>query len=159
MDFALRVPVRYKLRSLSEVVRMNENTPGPKTERYFNQTGDGKLVLRRALARYVPSEYAEGAKQGFSAPDASWFKGESIDYIRDLLCSPRARIYDFIEPGTAQTLLDDHFTGRENRRLLIWSLLCFEWWCRTFLGEDGSRSRRAASERADDARRFTMTPV
>jgi asparagine synthase (glutamine-hydrolysing) len=133
VDFALRVPVRYKLRDLGDVVRLNENEPGVKSERYFNQTTDGKLILRKVLSRYVPRDHAEGAKQGFSAPDASWFKGESIDYIRGLLGDPRARIYEYIQPATAQSLLNEHFSGQQNRRLLIWSLLCFEWWCRTFL--------------------------
>ena len=69
-----------------------------------------------------------GKKQGFSAPDASWFKGESIDYVKDLLFNNNAKIYDFIQPKTAQSLLNEHFTGEKNRRLLIWSLLCFEHW-------------------------------
>jgi len=133
VDFALRVPVRYKLRNLTNVVRLNENEPGAKTERYFNETGDGKLLLRKALARHVPQDYAEGAKQGFSAPDASWFKGASIDYIRTLLFDKRALLYDFIQPETAQALMNEHFSGQRNHRLLIWSFLCFEWWCRTFL--------------------------
>jgi asparagine synthase (glutamine-hydrolysing) len=132
VDFAQRVPTRFKLRDLGEVVRINENEVGRKTERYFNATSDGKLILRKVLGRYLPPAHAMGAKQGFSAPDASWFKGESIAYIRDLLCDPRARIYDYIQPGTAQTLLEEHFRGQENRRLFIWSLLCFEWWCRSF---------------------------
>jgi asparagine synthase (glutamine-hydrolysing) len=141
VDFAQRVPVRYKLRDLGEVVRLNENEPGPKTERYFTETTDGKLILRKVLGGLVPRGHAEGIKQGFSAPDASWFKGESIDYIRDLLCDPRARIYDYIQPGAAKALLEEHFSGQRNRRLLIWSLLCFEWWCRTFL--DGQRPAAA----------------
>jgi asparagine synthase (glutamine-hydrolysing) len=32
-----------------------------------------------------------------------------------------------------RSLVDDHLSGRENRRLLIWSLLCLEEWARTFL--------------------------
>ena len=32
VDFAMRVPVRLKLGNLGEVVRLNENEPGPKTE-------------------------------------------------------------------------------------------------------------------------------
>lgn len=147
VDFALRVPVRQKLRNLSEVVQLNENQPGPKTEAYFNQTGDGKLILRRALERYVPQPYTQGAKQGFSAPDASWFKGESIDYIRDLFADKRARIYDYIQPAATRDLLDDHFSGRHNRRLLIWSLVCFEWWCRTFI--DGQVAARRDEHGAD----------
>ena len=136
VDFAARVPVRHKLRNLGEVVRLNENEPGPKTERYYRQTSDGKILLRNALERYVPHDYANGRKQGFSAPDGSWFKGESIDYIRQLLFDPRARMYEYIQPETAQRLMLEHFTGTANRRLLIWSLLCFEWWLRLFM--DGS---------------------
>jgi asparagine synthase (glutamine-hydrolysing) len=137
VDFAMRVPVRHKLRHLGDVVRHNENTPGPKTQQYFEQTSDGKIILRRALARYVPQDYADGIKQGFSAPDASWFKGQSIEYIRGLFTDRKARIYDFLQPDTVHGLLEEHFSGRQNRRLLIWSLLCFEWWCRIFL--DGQR--------------------
>jgi asparagine synthase (glutamine-hydrolysing) len=136
VDFAARVPVRHKLRNLGEVVRLNENEPGPKTERYYRQTSDGKILLRNALERYVPHDYANGRKQGFSAPDGSWFKGESIDYIRQLLFDPKARMYEYIQPETAQRLMLEHFTGTANRRLLIWSLLCFEWWLRLFM--DGS---------------------
>jgi asparagine synthase (glutamine-hydrolysing) len=138
VDFALRIPVRYKLRNLGEVVQLNENEPGAKTEVYFNQTNDGKLVLRRALERHVPAEYTQAIKQGFSAPDASWFKGESINYIRGLFDDPRARVFDFLQPDTVRQLLSDHFEGRQNRRLLIWSLLCFEWWCRTFMDHSPS---------------------
>lgn len=29
---------------------------------------------------YIPKEITQGVKQGFSAPDASWFKGESINF-------------------------------------------------------------------------------
>ncbi|HMT11162.1 MAG TPA: asparagine synthase-related protein, partial [Ignavibacteria bacterium] len=70
--------------------------------------------------------------QGFSAPDASWFKGESNDYIKIILFNKRARIYDFIQPAMAQELMSEHFDGKTNRRLLIWSLLCFEWWSKIF---------------------------
>lgn len=142
VDFALRVPVKYKLKHVDRIVRMDENQPGPKSQQYFNETGDGKLILRKALSRYVPTGYANGKKQGFSAPDASWFRGESIDYIRRLLSRRDARLYDFLEPSTVHALLDEHMSGRVNHRLLIWSLLCFEWWLRRF--RDGQSIAMAA---------------
>jgi asparagine synthase (glutamine-hydrolysing) len=141
VDFAMRVPVRYKLRNLGEVIRLNENEPGAKTQRYFEQTNDGKVLLRQVLSRYVPTSYTQGAKQGFSAPDASWFKGESIEYIRTLFNDRRAYLYEFIQPETVHSLLGEHFSGHTNRRLLIWSLLCFEWWCRVFLGGQSAAGR------------------
>lgn len=132
VDFAMQIPVHYKLKNLSEVIRINENEPGAKTQRFFEQTNDGKIILRKALSRYVPESYTAGIKQGFSAPDASWFKGESIDYIKDLLMDKRARIYDYVQYDTIHGMMNEHFTGQTNRRLLIWSLLCFEWWNRIY---------------------------
>jgi asparagine synthase (glutamine-hydrolysing) len=111
---------------------MNENVAEPKRERYYKRTSDGKLILRNVLSHYVPLDYSKGLKQGFAAPDSSWFKGESIDYIKNLLFDKRARIYDYIQPSLARDLMNEHFEGRTNRRLLIWSLLCFEWWNRIF---------------------------
>lgn len=133
VDFAMKVPVRYKLNNLREVTRINENEPGPKTRKYFHQTSDGKILLRKVLNKYVPYQYANGIKQGFSAPDASWFKGESIDYIKKLLYNRNARIYDFVQPEMAMGKIDEHLSARKNNRLLIWSLLSFEWWLKTFL--------------------------
>lgn len=133
VDFAMKTPVRYKLKNLEAIVRINENQPGPKSQKYFEQTNDGKILLRKAMERYVPQFYAEGIKQGFSGPDGSWFKGDSIEYIKDFLFDKNARMYDFIQPETAQRLMNGHFSGKTNRRLLIWSFLCFEWWNRVFM--------------------------
>jgi len=134
VDFAMRLPVSLKLENLQNVVRMNENEPG-KLRHYFQRTKDGKLVLRQAMARYVPEVVSEREKQGFSGPDASWFRGESIDYVRDLLLSPNARVYDLLDRKTATGLIEDHLEGRENRRLLIWSMLCLENWLGIFAGD------------------------
>jgi asparagine synthase (glutamine-hydrolysing) len=125
-EFAMRLPARTKLGNLTEVMRLDENLPGNKQDRYFRRTQDGKLILRKMMARYLPAEVASREKQGFSAPDASWFKGDSIDYVRRRICNPNARIYQVLDRNTVQGLVDDHLQGRENRRLLIWSLLSLE---------------------------------
>jgi asparagine synthase (glutamine-hydrolysing) len=128
VDFAAQVPVRLKLGNLGEVVRLDENEPGTKTARYFEQTRDGKLLLRRVMERYIPASIADGVKRGFSAPDASWFRGESIDYVRRTLMGPDARLFAWLDRTAVQRLIGDHLDGRENRRLLIWSLLTLEQW-------------------------------
>jgi asparagine synthase (glutamine-hydrolysing) len=127
VDFAMRCPVRLKLDSLATVVRINENEPG-KQVKYFQRTRDGKKILREVLQRYVPQEVATRAKQGFTGPDASWFKGESMDFVRRTLFNERALIYDFMDRDTVRELVQDHLSGNENRRLFIWSLLSFETW-------------------------------
>ncbi len=132
VDFAMKVPVKLKLAKLDEVTRINENEPGWKRAKYFQKTSDGKQLLRKVMARYLPDEVVAAEKKGFSAPDASWFKGESIEYVRRTLLDPRARVYEFIDPSAVKSLLKEHLEGRQNRRLLIWSLLNVEWWLKRF---------------------------
>jgi asparagine synthase (glutamine-hydrolysing) len=133
VEFAMRLPVRFKLARFDEALRINENEPGDKTTLYFQRTRDGKQLLRRAMRRHIPAEVTEREKQGFSAPDASWFKGESIDYVRRELFNGHARIYDYLDREAVRGLVEDHLSGRENRRLLIWSLLNVEKWLQCYL--------------------------
>ena len=133
VDFAVQVPVGLKLGNLNRVVRLNENEPGAKPQKYFQKTKDGKLLLRQVMSRYIPDQITHGIKQGFSAPDASWFKGDSIDYVKRHLFGRRARIYDYLDREAVQSLVEEHFQGKANRRLFIWSLLSFELWCQRFL--------------------------
>ena len=126
VDFAMRCPVQLKLNNLSEVVRINENEPGDKQGRFFQHTRDGKQILRDVMRRYVPAPIIEAVKQGFSAPDASWFKGDSIEFVRRTLLSGNARIYDLLDRRAVQRLVQQHLSGEQNRRLLIWSLLSIE---------------------------------
>jgi len=131
VDFAMQVPVELKLRDWQNMVHINENDLTGKKQVKSLST-DGKLLLRKMLQKYVPADYCNGHKQGFSAPDASWFKGESLNYIRRLLYNKEARIYEFIDFDVAHRLMEEHMKGQKNNRLLIWSLLSFEWWLRIF---------------------------
>jgi len=133
VEFAMQVPVRMKLGNLAEVIRINENEPGLKTNKYYDKTRDGKLLLRKAMRRHVPHEVTRREKQGFAAPDASWFKGESIEYVRRALLGRNVRIYEYLDRASVTKLVDQHLAGQVNRRLLIWSLLNFEAWCEGFL--------------------------
>jgi asparagine synthase (glutamine-hydrolysing) len=132
VDLATSLPPEHKVRALCAGLRVDENGAG-KRQRAELQTSAGKIVLREAMKRLVPSEITEQMKQGFSAPDASWFRGESIEYIRKLLLTPDARIYEYMRHEYVSKVIAEHTTGAANRRLLIWSLLSFEWWLRLHL--------------------------
>jgi asparagine synthase (glutamine-hydrolysing) len=133
VDFALTIPPRFKLRQLLEKPSLNEDETGTKAMYRHVSSTDGKIVLREAMNRLIPDSVRQRAKQGFSAPDASWFRGESVGYVNRLLRDKRARIYDFLDPAAVERVLDEHVSGTVNRRLLIWSMLSFEWWCRAFM--------------------------
>lgn len=131
VEFAVRIPAIHKLRSLDKATPIDENNPSKRQLSEF-ETSEGKTVLRKAMSRFIPSQVTDRTKQGFSAPDASWFRGESIDYINRLLRDRKARIYEFLTPHYVGQVLDQHCAGQSNRRLLIWSFLSLEWWLRGF---------------------------
>ena len=128
VDFAMQCPVNLKLNNLQDVIRINENDPGNKTGKYFQKTNDGKQLLRDVMARHIPEGVTKAEKQGFSSPDASWFKGESIDFVRRTLLEGSPRIYEVLDREAITGLIDEHMRGEQNRRLLIWSLLNVEVW-------------------------------
>ena len=76
VDFAMQCPVNTKLKNLQKVVKLDENAVGPKPTMYFQKTNDGKKLLREMMGRYLPKDVVSAKKQGFSAPDASWFRGK-----------------------------------------------------------------------------------
>ncbi len=126
VDFAMACPVDLKLNNLKEVVRVNENNTSDKVNAYFQRSNDGKQILRSMMRNYIPDNVTERMKQGFSSPDASWFKGDSIDFVKRVLFNGNAAIYDVFDRTTVESLVMDHLSGKTNRRLLIWSLLSAE---------------------------------
>lgn len=126
VEFAMRLPVSLKISNLSSVINFNENEPGNKPGKYFEKTRDGKLALRKVMSRYIPEEITSATKQGFSAPDASWFKGESIEYVKKAILNSNAPIYEFMDYENISKLVKKHLEGEKNYRLLIWSLLSFK---------------------------------
>lgn len=133
VDFSMTVPINQKLRNMGTVESFNENIVGDKPDRYFFRSRDGKIILREALKKYLPDNISSRPKQGFSGPDATWFKGESIDFVRDKILSPNARVNDFMDKNVVRRIVHSHTSGEKNQRLLIWSLLNFEYWCEHFL--------------------------
>jgi asparagine synthase (glutamine-hydrolysing) len=128
VDFAMQCPVGLKLNNLVEVIRLNENEPGNKSGNYFQKTNDGKQILRDMMSRYIPSEITNAEKQGFSSPDASWFKGQSIDFVSRRLLDRRAALFSVLDFDEVNSIVHGHLEGIENRRLLIWSLLNISEW-------------------------------
>jgi asparagine synthase (glutamine-hydrolysing) len=132
VDFAMKLPVKFKLGNLDKIIKLDENETGIKKEKYFQKTNDGKLLLRKMMEKYVPEKITSGVKQGFSSPDSIWFKGDSIKYVKNRLLKD-ARIYDYLDRDAVQKLINEHLTGKQNRRLLVWSLLNVEQWVENFI--------------------------
>ena len=132
VDLACQTPVRYKIANLHEWNAFNENTS--RAEKVgLERTDAGKDILRKTMGRIIPQSVTQAKKQGFSGPDESWFRGSSEKYVRDLLLDDKARINEYLNPEYVRQVIETHSSGAENKRLLIWSLLSFEWWLKQFI--------------------------
>lgn len=84
------------------------------------------------MQNYVPEKIAKGVKLGFSSPDHSWFKGESIGFIKECLLRDSSPMYHFLDKESVNQLVQEHFEGKTNQRLFIWSLINFDEWLKAF---------------------------
>jgi asparagine synthase (glutamine-hydrolysing) len=132
VGFAMRLPVGLKLADLEHMLRVDEDAVKKKLLAQDAFDG-GKNCLRQAMAHMVPPEIMQRKKQGFSAPEASWYRGENADYVRDMLLSKDLASSAYLNTEFVARTVEEHMSRKANHRLLIWSLLCFEQWCRIFL--------------------------
>ena len=135
VDFAMKVPVKHKLGNLKdEINKIDENfTSDKKKSISYREYDDGKNVLRKAMSEFIPKKIINRKKQGFSAPDESWYRGENANYVKELLLSKDTVSSKYINKNYMIKIVNEHIDNGINHRLLIWSFMCFEWWCKIFL--------------------------
>jgi asparagine synthase (glutamine-hydrolysing) len=132
VDFAMKIPVKHKLGNLEdEIQKIDENNEKKKV--VYREFDDGKNVLRKAMACFIPEKIIDRKKQGFSAPDESWYRGENAEYVKELLLSENTASSKYINRDYIHKIVKEHIEEHINHRLLIWSFMNFEWWCRIFL--------------------------
>ena len=138
VDFAMKIPVKHKLGNLTEEISNideNESFKSKKSMSY-REFDDGKNVLRKAMSDFIPDEITNRKKQGFSAPDESWYRGENAKYIKELMLSKNTISTKFINKAYINKIVKEHLDDGINHRLLIWSFMNFEWWCKIFLNNE-----------------------
>ena len=102
-------------------------------------------MLRAAAAGLLPEESC-AAQAGLQPARPSWYRGPTMDYIRAILLDERSLSRGWFEPDAVRRTINEHIEGRVNHRLLLWSLLSFEWWNRLFL--DGELPSQVTLPRA-----------
>jgi len=112
VDFAMTVPADVKLRG-----------------------GQSKRLFREAMVGTLPDNVRNRDKTGFTPPQAAWFRNEQLGYTERLLLSDRAQGRGLWRADFLRRVLEEHRTRKKDRRLLLWTMVCLEWWHRVF--EDG----------------------
>lgn len=126
VDFGMRLPIRFKLNDFQEARAFNDRMKKSEAKDVYFRTNRGKYLLRKCMKKYIPDEIASADKQGFSAPDATWFRDECSGFVRSVIYNDKARMWDILDKSVLLPMVDEHMDNKVNRRLLIWSLLNFE---------------------------------
>jgi asparagine synthase (glutamine-hydrolysing) len=92
-----------------------------------------KDLFRKAVSGLLPEPVVARKKTGFVPPQAAWFRGEQSAYLEAILLSDRTLERGVLRPEFVRRVVEEHFAGAADRRLLLWTLLCMEWWHRVFV--------------------------
>ena len=132
VNFAMKIPIDFKLGNLKKnLEKVDENNKLSKKE--YREYDDGKRVLRKAMEEFIPNAIINRKKQGFSAPDESWYRGENANFIKEVLFDENTISTNYIDKNYIEKIVKEHLYENKNHRLLIWSFLNFEYWCKIFL--------------------------
>ena len=87
-----------------------------------------KYILKRAMRGRLPDDILDRRKQGFAVPVARWMREDLAPALRDELAPDKLRREGHFDPAFVQGLIDDHLSGRRDRRKALWTLFVFERW-------------------------------
>ncbi|MEY3027195.1 MAG: asparagine synthase, partial [Planctomycetota bacterium] len=110
VEFAARVPVRYKQRG-----------------------SVGKWVFKKAMEPYLPHDVIYRPKSGFGAPLRKWMRDELRPLVGDLLGPESLRRRGLFDPGAVSALIEANQRGTVDASYVLLSLLSIEIWCRRFI--------------------------
>jgi len=88
----------------------------------------GKYLLKKAMAPRLPRGITTRKKKGFGMPVAHWLRGPWRELLMDTLGSGAAARTGWFNQRAVDALIDDHLSGRRDRRKPLWTLLMFRWW-------------------------------
>lgn len=95
---------------------------------YKKQAGEGKLVLKDVLYRYVPKEMMDRPKKGFSIPIMKWLKEPQLREWAEGLIDRRLLCQQgLFDPEEVWRIWTDYIEN-DKWRIQIWYILMFQEW-------------------------------
>lgn len=92
------------------------------------RSGVGKVVLRKLLAQYLPTDLIERPKIGFSLPLGEWLRGPLRGWAEDLLAPDRIKREGLLDANLIRRRWQEHLSGQRNHAAALWCVLMFEAW-------------------------------
>jgi len=94
--------------------------------------GQGKIILKELLLKYLPRKFVERPKSGFGFPVKEWLRGPLIEWSEDLLSTKNINKYNHFSSLQVQKLWQDHLTSKADNTNLLWSILMWQAWLKHY---------------------------
>ncbi|MAF97838.1 MAG: asparagine synthase (glutamine-hydrolyzing) [Micavibrio sp.] len=89
----------------------------------------GKSLLKELAYQYIPRELLDRPKQGFSIPHQRWLREGLRDWGQALIENDEG----FLDHARVQKIWYDHQQGKADYGHLLWTILQFKSWHRTWI--------------------------
>jgi asparagine synthase (glutamine-hydrolysing) len=110
------------------------------------RNGEGKVLLKKALAPYLPPEILYRPKMGFAVPLAKWFRGPLREPVRKAVLGSVLAQTGWFNATYLRRLVEDHQSGLRDYSTPLWTLLMFESFLRNVMGAQPARLARAVGD-------------
>jgi len=88
--------------------------------------GEGKWLMKRALARYLPEATLTRTKMGFVTPVGGWFRGALADTASNIGRGTALAETGWFDGDYLGRLAAEHRSGRVQHGRLLWQLLMLD---------------------------------
>ena len=89
---------------------------------------NGKVLLRKILEKYLPTELMNYPKQGFSLPLADWMRGSLKEIIYDHLNKKNIIEDGNFKYSSIKKIIDEHMMSKYNHEKKIWCIFNYFFW-------------------------------
>ncbi len=89
--------------------------------------GQGKIILKKFLQKFLPNEFVNRPKQGFAVPIEIWLRTCLRDWAEDLLSEKSLSESGMISFAPIRKLWSEHLNG-VNHQSALWNVLMFQSW-------------------------------
>jgi len=94
----------------------------------INSNGQGKILLRDILCKYVPKKMIHRTKAGFGIPIDSWLRGSLKEWANDLINKKKINDQNYLNFELINKEWKQHLSGEKNNHHKIWNILMFQSW-------------------------------
>ncbi len=102
-------------------------------DEYKIQGKNLKRIMKDAFSDILPEGFSRQPKSGFAVPLDDWFRNQLRPEIENLLNEKAISDQGIFDIDYIKQVLDEHFSGKVNRKSEIWALFVFQkWYMREF---------------------------